>query len=83
MEIRQGGVARKIIVGGVNTKVGISDGRARHIDAVNNLLEEGRGVVVRLNVVNGEEWDGGKKSEMHCIFKPKESTSHMINNQIT
>ena len=50
MKIHQGGVARKVVVGGINTKVGIGDGRTRHIQRINNLLKI-RGRTIRGDVI--------------------------------
>ena len=52
----EGFVIHKVIVGCIETKVGIDDGGTRHVNAVNNLLEKTRGeVVVGVDVINGEE----------------------------
>ena len=69
MEIHQGGITSKVVIGGVNTKVRISNGGARHVERINDLLKI-RGRMVRGDVigVNDEELDEGKKSKMHYIF---------------
>ena len=41
VEIHQRTVTGEIVIGGVNTKMGVGDGRARHVDNVNNLLKIG------------------------------------------
>ena len=83
MKVHQRTVAGKIVISGIHAKIGVSNGGARHIYAVNDFLEEGRRMVVGLNVVNGEGLDGGRKSETPCIFNQKESKNHMTNNYIT
>ena len=60
MKIHQRAVAGKIVIGGVNAKVGVSNGRARHVDKVNDLLEVG-GRMVGVEVVNDEDWMGEEK----------------------
>ena len=67
MEIHQGTVTGEIVISGVYAKGRIGDGRTRHMNAVNNLLKI-RGGAVRVNVVNDEDWMGGRKSETHCLF---------------
>ena len=76
VEVYQRTVGSKIVVGGIYTKMGVSDGGMRHVYAVNNFLKERGRTVVRVNVVNGGELDGGKKSKTHCIFNQR-------NHQIT
>ena len=61
MRAYQGFIVHKVVIGHIKTEVGISNSGVRHIYAVNNLLEERGGVIVRMNVVNGEEWNGGKE----------------------
>ena len=68
MIIYQGVVASEVVVGSIETEVGVGNGGMRHIDTVNNVLEERGRAWVGGNVVNGEEMDGGKKSKTHCIF---------------
>ena len=75
MKIHQGGIAHEVVIGGVHTEVGISNGRMRHVDKVNDLLKV-RGGTVGVDVVNGEECDEGEKSKTHCIFNQQ-------NQQIT
>ena len=64
MKVHQGRVTRKIVIGGVNAKVGISNGGARHIQRVNNLLKIRRGTI-RGDLIgkNGEGIDGGRKAK--------------------
>ena len=78
VEIHQRGVTRKIIIHGVNAKVGVGNGGARHIQRVNDLLKV-RGGTIRGDVIseNDERLDGGKKSKTHCIFNQKEPMNHM------
>ena len=64
-------VVGEIIIGCIKTEVGISNGGTRHVDAVNDLLKEGRGVVVGVDVVNDEGRNGEKKSKMHSLFNPR------------
>ena len=40
MKIHQRTVTGEIVIGGVDTKVGIGDGRTRHVDRRNNLLKD-------------------------------------------
>ena len=76
MEVYQGRVTCKIVVSGINTKVGVSNGGTRHVQRVNDLLKVG-GRMVRGDVVseNDEELDG-KKSKTQCIFNQKGIKSH-------
>ena len=83
MGLYQGVVIGEIIIGGIQAKVRIGNGGMRHFDRVNDLLKERRGVVVRVDVVNGGDGMGEKKSEIHCLFNQKRSTNHMMNNLIT
>ena len=62
MEVYQRTVSSKVVIGGINTKVGIGDGRMRHIDEVNNLLKI-RGGAIGVDVVNGGQLDGGKERQ--------------------
>ena len=48
-------IVGKVVISGVQAKVGISNGRTRHVNSTNDLLKKGRGVVVGVDVVNGEE----------------------------
>ena len=57
----KGSVVGKVIVGGIETKVGISNGGTRHVNAVDNLLEERGRAVVRVDVVNGGNGMGEEK----------------------
>ena len=61
MIIYQGIVAGKVIIGSIETKVGIGDGGTRHIYAVNDFLKERGGALVRGDVVNDEEGNEGKE----------------------
>ena len=63
VEIYQGGIARKIVIRSIDTKVGIGDSGMGHIDAVNNPLKEGRRALVGVDVVNGGKLDGGIKAK--------------------
>ena len=62
MKVYQRIVGGKIIIGGVNAKVGISDGRTRHVNEVNNLLKVW-GRMVGVDVVNGKELDEGREKQ--------------------
>ena len=64
MEIHQRRVTCKVIIGGVNAKVGISNSGTRHVERVNDSLEVGGGMV-RGDVVseNDEELDEGKEKQ--------------------
>ena len=57
----KGCVIGKIIIGGIKTEMRISNGRARHVDGINDLLKEEGGAVVRVDVVNDGEWNGEEK----------------------
>ena len=67
MEIYQGRIACEIIIGGIDTEVGIGNDRTRHIDEVNNLLEVGgrcQGYCLYLLVLLWRTGDSGRaKSE--------------------
>ena len=81
VEVHQGRVAREIIIGGINTKMGIGDGGARHIQRIDNLLKiRRRAIRGDLICENGEGIDEGKKSKTHCIFNQEGPTDHMINH---
>ena len=64
MEIYQGRVTRKIVIGSVNTEVRVSNGGVRHIQRVNNLLKI-MGRTIRRDDVseNDEELDGERKAK--------------------
>ena len=64
-------IVGKIIISGVKTKVRIGDGGTRHVDAVDNLLEEGGGVIVRSKVVNGESGMGEKEKQKCTAYLTK------------
>ena len=77
VEIHQRRVARKIIVGGVNTKMGISNGGTRHVQRVDNLLEIGRRTI-RGDLIgeNGERLDGGRKAKRTAYLTKEINKSH-------
>ena len=77
MKVHQGRVTRKVIISGVNAKVGIGNGGVRHVQRVNDLLKI-RGRTIRGDVVgeNSEDLDGEKKSKTHCIFNQEINKSH-------
>ena len=72
VEIHQGRITCKVVIRGINTKVGFGNGRAGHVQRVNNLLKI-RGGTIRGDVVgeNDERLDEGKKSKMYCIFNQR------------
>ena len=76
MKVHQRTVAGEVVIGGVNTKVGISNGGTRHDNAVDNLLKERRGVVVGVNVVNGEGLDGERKVKRTAYLTKEINRSH-------
>ena len=71
VKIHQRTIVGKIVIRGINTKVGIGDSRTRHVNAVNYLLEEVGGAVVGVDVVNDEELDGGKRKAKHTAYLNK------------
>ena len=77
VEIHQGRVARKVIVCGVNTKVGFSNGRTRHVQRVNNLLKI-RGRTIGGDVVgkNSEGFDEGRKAKRTAYLTKRINESH-------
>ena len=77
VEIHQGGVVREVIIRGVNTKVRLGNGGARHVQRINDLLKIGGGTI-REDLIgeNGEGFDEGKKSKMHCLFNQETNKSH-------
>ena len=87
MKIHQRTIGSKIVIGGVNTKVRVGDGGARHVDTIDNLLKERRRVVVGLNVVNGERLDEGRKAKRTAYLtkednrSPDKRLNHMTTNQ--
>ena len=83
VKIHQGRVACKVVIRGVNAKVRIGNGRAGHIQRVDNLLEV-RGRTIRGDLIskNGEGVDGEEKQNALPI-KPKRSMNHMTNDQVT
>ena len=64
MKVHQRRVACKIVIGGVNAKVGFSNRGARHIQRVDNLLKI-RGGTIRGNLIgeNGGEIVGKGKAK--------------------
>ena len=64
MEIHQGRIARKVIIGGIDTKMGIGNGGVRHVQRIDNLLKV-RGGAIGGDVVseNDEGLDGGRKAK--------------------
>ena len=76
VEIHQGGIACEVVISSIDTKVGISDGRARHVNKVNNLLEVGRRMIGS-DVVNGEKnWMGEKKQKHTAYLTKRINKSH-------
>ena len=69
MEIHQRRIVCKVVISGVNAKVGIGNGGMRHVQRVDNLLEI-RGRAIGGDVVSeyDEELNGEGKSKTHCIF---------------
>ena len=47
VEIHQGVVASKVVIGSIKAKISISDGGVRHVNAVNNPLEKRGGALIR------------------------------------
>ena len=73
----EGGVVGEVIIGRIETKVGIGNGRSRHVNGVNDLLKKTRGeVVVGLNVVNGENGMGGRKAKCTAYLTKRINRSH-------
>ena len=72
VEIYQRRIACKVVIGGVNAKVRVGNGGARHVQRIDNLLKI-RGGTIREDVVreNDEKLDGGKKSKTHHIFNQR------------
>ena len=77
MEIHQGGIACKVIIGGINAKVGVGNGGARHIQRVNNLLKIG-GRTIGGDVVSeyDEELDGERKAKCTAYLTQRINESH-------
>ena len=75
VEAHQGGIACKIIIGGIDTKMGIGDGGTRHVNKVNDLLEIG-GRMIGSNVVNGGNWMGGGKAKCTAYLTKGINESH-------
>ena len=69
MKIHQRRITRKVVIGGVHTKVRVGNGGTRHVKRVDDLLKIG-GRTIRGDVIgkNNEELDEGKKSKTHWIF---------------
>ena len=63
----KGIVIGEIVIGCIKTKVRISDGGARHVDRINDLLEKMRGeVFIGMDVVNdGNELGEEKQNAPH------------------
>ena len=77
MEVHQRRVVCEIIIGGVNTKMGIGDGGAGHIQRVNNLLKiRGRTVGRDLISKNGEGLDEGRKAKRTAYLTKGINKSH-------
>ena len=77
MRSYEGRVVGKVIIGGIQAKVGVGNGGARHVNSVNDLLKKTRrGVVVRLKVVNGEEWNEGRKAKRTAYLTKEINRSH-------
>ena len=77
MKVHQRRIAHKVVIRGVNTKVGISNGRARHVQRVNNLLKVRGGTITRdLIGENGEELDGGRKAKHTAYLTKGTNVSH-------
>ena len=76
MEVYQGAVAGEIVISGIDTKKRIGNGGMGHINAINNFLKEGGGAVVRLDVVNGEDLDGGRKVKCTAYLTKGVNRSH-------
>ena len=85
----EGGVVGKIVIGRIKTEMGISDGRTRHVDGVNNLLKKTRGeVLIRVDVVNDEGMEWGKRKVKRTAYltkrinkSPDKQLNHMITNK--
>ena len=77
MKIHQGRVAREIIIRGINTKVGIGNGRARHIQRINYLLKVG-GRAIRGDLIgeNDERLDEGRKAKRTAYLTKGINKSH-------
>ena len=76
MIIYQRTVAGKVIVGSVETKMGVGNSGTRHVYAVNNLLKEGGRVLVREDVVNGGSGMGGRKAKCTAYLTKGINKSH-------
>ena len=64
----QRGITSKVVIRGIQAKVGIGNSGSRHVNAVDYLLKDKRGVVVGVDVENGERGMREKKSKTHCLF---------------
>ena len=84
VEIHQGRITCKIVICGIHTKVGIGDGRMRHVKRVNDLLKVG-GRTIGGDVVgeNDEDLDGGRKAKRTAYLtkrinkSPDQQSGHM------
>ena len=54
MKVYQRTVAGKVVIGGINTKMGVGNGGTRHDNRVKNILKVRGRAVVGIDVVNGE-----------------------------
>ena len=77
VKIHQRRVAHKVVIRGINTKMRIGNGRARHVQRVNNLLKV-RGRAIRRNLIseNGEEFDGEGKAKRTGYLTKAINKSH-------
>ena len=88
VKVHQGRVVGKVIVCGVNAKVGVGNGGSRHIQRIDNLLEVG-GRMIRGDVIgeNGKELDEGRKAKRTAYLtkrtnkSPDEQSNHMTINK--
>ena len=76
MSIYQGSVVGEVVISHIKTKVGVGNSGARHVYAVNDLLEEGGRVIVRVDVENGEDWDGERKAKCTAYLTKGINKSH-------
>ena len=77
MEVHQRGVARKVKISGVNTKVGIGNSGTRHVQGDNDLLKV-RGRMIRGDVIgeNDEESSEGRKAKCTAYLTKEINESH-------
>ena len=77
MKVYQGRIASKVEVRSVNTEVGISNGGARHVKRIDNLLEiRGRAIGGNLIGENGEECDGERREKRTAYLTKGTNKSH-------